>query len=109
MEWITNDIEEWIAQDDVSGKPLNLKGVQEAREDELQELRRLEVYDVVSTEQCWRATGRAPITARWIDTNKGSEAELKYRSRLVAREIKSLYGGNSRDDLFAATPPLGRQ
>ena len=63
------------------------------------------VYDVVDVEECWRVTGRAPIAAKWIDTNKGSEASPKYRSRFVAREIKSLHGGNSREGLFAATPP----
>ena len=93
------------ATDDVSGKPLDPAGVRTAREDELRELERLKVYDVVDLEECWRLTGRAPITAKWIDTNKGSETNPKYRSRFVAREIKSLHGGNSREDLFAATPP----
>ena len=93
------------ATDDVTGRPLDPKGVRLAREDELRELERLEVYDVVDIDECWNRTGRAPITARWIDTNKGTEELPKYRSRFVAREIKSLYGGNAREDLFAATPP----
>ena len=39
---------------------------------------------------------------RWIDANKGDNSEPDYRSRLVAKEIKR----DTRDDLFAATPPL---
>ena len=73
-----------IATDDVTGKPLDPKRVQEARADELRELERLQVYDVVDTELCWRTTGRPPITARWIDNDKGTEEESKYRSRFVA-------------------------
>ena len=39
---------------------------------------------------------------RWGDINKGDDKNPKYRSRLVAKEIKI----DKRDDLFAATPPL---
>ena len=46
--------------------------------------------------------GARTITTKWVDTNKGSESEPNYRSRLVGREIKT----NERPDLFAATPPL---
>ena len=42
------------------------------------------------------------ITVRWIDINKGDAVDTNYRSRLVAREIKT----DIRPDLFAATPPL---
>ena len=42
------------------------------------------------------------ISVRWIDINKGDSTAENYRSRLVAREIKT----NGRPDLFAATPPL---
>ena len=94
-----------FATDDVTGKPLDAPMVRAAREDELAELKRLEVYDTVDLEECWRLTGRAPVTARWIDTNKGDDAKPKYRSRFVAREIRGLYGGGDREDLFAATPP----
>ena len=38
----------------------------------------------------------------WIDVNKGDAVDTNYRSRLVAREIKT----DVRPDLFAATPPL---
>ena len=43
-----------------------------------------------------------PIDVKWIDINKGDLKNPEYRSRLIAKEIKK----DSRDDLFAATPPL---
>ena len=61
-----------------------------------------EVYKKVPIEDCWNATGAAPIGTRWVDVNKGDERNPEYRSRLVAKEIKT----SKREDLFAATPPL---
>ena len=46
--------------------------------------------------------GAKVITTKWVDTNKGTEEEPNYRSRLVGREIKR----DQRPDPFAATPPL---
>ena len=54
-------------------------------------------------EECWKVTGKAPISTQWVDINKGKGDEMHtdYRSRLVAREITCKMEG-----LFAATPPL---
>ena len=49
-----------------------------------------------------RRTGKPPITVRWVETNKGDDANPKYRSRLVAREIRM----QGEDAIFAPTPPL---
>ena len=49
-----------------------------------------------------KSLGKKVITVRWIDINKGDAVDTNYRSRLVAREIKT----DVRPDLFAATPPL---
>ena len=38
----------------------------------------------------------------WVDINKGDDEDPDYRSRFVAKEIKR----DTREDLFAATPPL---
>ena len=46
---------------------------------------KLEVYDKVGIAECWATTGKAPISTRWIDNDKGT----KYRSRWVARQFKS--------------------
>ena len=55
-------------------------------------------------DECWDKTGEAPVSVRWVDTNKGGLNEMIVRSRLVARDFKG--GDNDRDDLFAETPPL---
>ena len=62
----------------------------------------MDLYEKVPVSQCYERTGKAPISIRWIDINKGDAEKPNYRSRLVAREINT----HKRDDLFAATPPL---
>ena len=62
----------------------------------------MNLYTKVPIQQCYERTGKAPISTRWIDINKGDQENPNYRSRLVAREINTY----KRDDLFAATPPL---
>ena len=52
-------------------------------------------------DECYKATGRAPIGVWWIDTNKGDRARPTYRSRLVAKE----YRVEAKLELFTATPP----
>ena len=47
-------------------------------------------------------TNKKPIGCRWVIVSKGDTASLEYRARLVAKEIER----DSRDDLFAAMPPL---
>lgn len=42
------------------------------------------------------------ISARWIDIDKEDSINENYRSHLVLREIER----DTRNDLFAATPPL---
>ena len=49
---------------------------------------------------------QGPSKGRWVDVNKGDDANPNYRSRYVAKEIKAIYGGNQREDVFAAMPPL---
>ena len=60
------------------------------------------IWHEMDEEECWRKTGRAPVTVRWVDTNKGSPV---IRSRLVARDFRQP-GDKDRQDLFAAMPPL---
>ena len=73
-----------------------------ARKDELIEIDKHNVYDVVPVTACWAKTGQAPIGTRWVDINKDDDVNPEYRSRLVAQEINR----GKRDDLFAATPAL---
>ncbi len=65
----------------------------------------LGVFETSSWEECLRTTGKAPITTKWIDTDKGSNGEVMVRSRLVAQDCKRK-GEADRFELFAATPPL---
>ena len=69
-----------------------------ARRAEMDYFRRMKVYTKVLRSEATRG-GHKVITAKWIDTMKGSG---EYRSRLVGREIKR----DQRLDLFAATPPV---
>jgi hypothetical protein len=68
-------------------------------------MRGIDLYEKVSLEECHRHTGRAPITTKWVDVNKGSKERPDIRCRLVARDFR-VKGEGPRDDLFAAMPPL---
>ena len=95
--------DDWMQYwDDVSGKVLRKELVEAARAEELATVRKMKVWVKVDRDQCFRDTGKPPIKLRWVDINKGDEVKPKYRSRIVAKEIKT----NSRPDLFAATPPI---
>ena len=88
--------------DDLIGRELRKDLVEAARAEELSVVKKMEVWRKVRREECFQATGRAPIKLRRVDINKGDELHPKYRSRNVAKEIKI---GN-RPELFVATPPL---
>ena len=53
-------------------------------------------------EYSFKHMGKPPISVRWIDVNKGDDANPEYRSRLVAREIRRF----GEEPIFAPTPPL---
>ena len=55
------------------------------------------VWEVVD-----RPRGVKVIGTRWVDVNKGDERQPNYRSRLVAKEIRT--GGPQ--EYFAVMPPL---
>ena len=81
---------------------MDTDSVIKAREEELTTFRKMGVYHKVPITECLEKTGKQPIGVKWVDVNKGDWSNPEYRSRLVAKEIKR----DSRDDLFAATPPL---
>ena len=94
--------EEWEAEDDVKGGPLDPREVKIAREKEIKYLWDMEV-DECSTEAEARArTGRNPVGLKWIDTNQGSAEAPRYRSRLVCTEVRH----KGVEPIFSATPPL---
>ena len=69
--------------DDVSGKPLDTQMVQAARREECQVIQTMGVWEPIP-----RPKNEKVISTRWVDVNKGDEQRPKYRSRLVARELK---------------------
>ena len=71
--------------------------VKEARSEEVQFMKERKIWDVVPVPE-----GVVPMSVRWVDRRKGDGST---RSRLVARDFKG--ADNHRDDLFAATPPIG--
>ena len=90
------------AWDDVKGRPLNPKMVQEARDQEMGYVRHHKVYHYSSIKECFQKAGAAPIETRWIDTNKGDEENPSYRSRWVAKDFRKAWV----EAIFAATPNI---
>lgn len=76
--------------------------MRQARLEEMEEVRKRDLYEVVDESECWRSLGTEPIGTRWVDVNKGAHVNPEYRSRRVAQDIKR----EKREELFAATPPL---
>ena len=104
IEIETAEFEEF-AFDDVKSGYIDIELCKAARFEEVQYLIKRKIFDVCNVEEAWRVTGKAPISVRWVDTNKsdvGKEPDV--RSRLVARDFKHKFD-RDREDLFAATPP----
>jgi hypothetical protein len=87
--------------DELTGKGLDVEEVRKARQEEIEFVKQLKVYEEVPIGECWANTGKAPIGTRWVDILKGNLT----RSRLVAQDFKKK-GEGPREDLFAAMPPL---
>ena len=89
--------------DDVSGKPSDTQMVQAARREEGQVIQTMGVWEPIP-----RPKNKKVISTRWVDVNKGDEQRPKYRSRLVARELKAKSGQSEThwSDFFASMPPI---
>ena len=79
------DLEE--SKDTVTSQPLVAELIREARAKELEYFEAMTVWIRQSRADSFKYNGKAPISVRWIDVNKGDDATPEYRSRLVAREI----------------------
>ena len=64
----------------MSGERLDPEGVRKAREEEMQEVYKHDLYNKVKIEECRNETGRDPIGTRWVDINKGDNQNPEYRS-----------------------------
>ena len=95
-EWHDKEVaagERMEAWGDLTGLPLDPKGVMEARRKELAYVEQKKVWDIASREKA-RENGWKIIKTRWIDINKGDDLDVVYRSRLVGKEFadKGLMG-----------------
>ena len=60
-----------------------------------------EVFEESSAEECWRETGKAPTSTRWVDVKKTLDDGVEsVRSRLVGRDFK-MKGGGQPEQFFA--------
>ena len=91
-------------RDDLSGQVLQDHLVLEARAKELAYFKEKGVWSKRPIGEAKKVTGKQAISVRWVDVNKGDDAAPKYRSRLVARQIKA--NDKSGDTFFAPMPPL---
>ena len=93
------------AWDDVNNMELPMEAVREARKEEITYMKN-KTFKVVKKAEAYERTGKAPISTKWVDTDKShGVGELRVRSRWVARDFKTR-GEKDREDLFCATPPL---
>ena len=91
-------------RDDVTGQPLRDDLVVEARAKELQYFHDKGVWIKRPRSEAHARTGKGAISVRWVDVNKGDDLNPRYRSRLVARQLKA--HDKSGSSFFAPTPPL---
>ena len=89
--------------DDLKGDVIPPPLARAARAEELEVFQDRGVYDVVPRSQMRR--GAKLVGVCWADTNKGSAAIPRIRSRLVCQEYN--FGNDASGDMFAPTPPLG--
>jgi len=91
-------------KDDITGQLLNDSLVVEARAKEMTYFASKGVWIKKPRAEAFEKTGRPPISVRWVDVNKGDDECPKYRSRLVARQLKAT--DKSGDSFFSPTAPL---
>ena len=75
--------------DDLTGLPLPPDLCRAARKKELDYFESKGVWELRSVNEARKRMGRAPISVRWVETNKGDDQNPNIRSRLVAREIRT--------------------
>ena len=62
-----------MAWDDQTGEELDPHMVRQARNEEMHEVDKHQLYLKVPIQECWDKTGKAPTKTRWIDINKGDD------------------------------------
>ena len=68
-----------------------------------------EVFEEGSAEECWRETGKAPTSTRWVDVKKTLDDGVEIvRSWLVGRDFK-MKGGGQPEHFFCCDSSMGSQ
>ena len=62
--WMIHFMDAWgaAAYDDVGGQALDVEEVKRARAEEMKFVKTFPVYEERDVEECWRKTGKRPIT-----------------------------------------------
>ena len=89
-------------KDSGTGQHLVEELVRTGRELEFEYFEKKSVWEKVLRSEAVARIGKAPISVRWIEANKGDDDDPNIRCRLVAREIRKA----CEDPIFAPTPPL---
>jgi len=102
-KFISEDTEREIMEafDDVTGLAIDVTKTRAARGEEIRYIESHGIWEVVPVEKCWKHLGKAPISGRWVDVQKGDDV----RSRYVGRDFKPK-GEGPRAEIFASMPPL---
>ena len=75
----------------------------EAKLKEMERVKRMKVYRVVTMDTMQRDEEGKTISIKWVITNKGTEEHPIAKARPVVREFNT---GDKRGELFAGTPGL---
>ena len=91
--------------DNISGEELPKELVQKARQEEVEWIRSIQLYDKVPRAEALQKN-ITPLKIRWVEVNKGDRASYNVRSRLVGKELKAKTKGSLlAHELFSAMPP----
>jgi hypothetical protein len=85
ISWVCSFSHNQEFYDDVIGKKLKTELVLKARAEQMGEVVKFGVYSKVPIQNCWNDTGKDPIGVRWLNVNKGDEANPEIRCRIVAQ------------------------
>ena len=70
------------------------------RKDEEEYMTKHEVFEESSAEECWRETGKAPTSTRWVDVKETLDGGVEIvRSWLVGRDFK-MKGGDKPEHFY---------
>ena len=67
-----------VSRDNNTGEHVDSRKVMAARREELDYYRSMDAYKIVSKEEAWAVTGKAPIGVRWLDVNKGGSSTPRF-------------------------------